>query len=76
MWCIGFQKNQGQGVTILGGTSPQIWSYIRVLFGDILQAYVKSILHLINFQLQNFHYNIQKEIMTAKISILNVVPCT
>jgi len=40
MWCIGFQKIQGQGVTILGGIIhpyqfENFMSYIHLFYGDI-----------------------------------------
>ncbi|KAK8470041.1 hypothetical protein PHAVU_004G044066 [Phaseolus vulgaris] len=40
VWCIGFQKIQGQGVTILGGIIhpyqfENFMSYIHLFYGDI-----------------------------------------
>lgn len=31
MWCIGFQKIQGQGITILGGMENEVFSFTLIV---------------------------------------------
>jgi len=50
VWCIGFQKTQGQGVTILGGIIP-FWT-LMVTY----PLFVCDILHLIEGQLKNIDH--------------------